>query len=542
MAGGMDTAQIKNSATRDELLSLLKQHKPDAVMLQETWLSDDREPDADWLEEAGYVWEGKNRVVSRGTRFQGGCGILIHKSLAGKRKPKGYTNITRGADIQAGGHNGTVCVSLKLTAETHVNLITSYVEDATACNNKSRSLDITDIYAGLTSAVGSCAEGGLTIWGLDANAATADLVEFTEEDETPPLPRFGSRFDDGQLRPPNKHGRLFMEGLGRADMRTVHDRGLPGSSAVWQHTCARPIASYSKAGHAAELAQESQHASPGESPKKYAHTVIDYIAVNAHALGMVTSATVRDIDAGAASAGTVLSDHRMLTMTLDIGAVVDRQHEAEAIAAKPEPKLNIRKLGEEPALRRSFQAELAGRVLQRGKCMAELGATSTVPEPKAIEERVDALTTDILQSLEGTVGWVQATGRKSVNGRANGWMADPKVKSAVQEKKDCMRANEATMHNPVATRSEQGEARKKYTAARNEAATITKKAKQQWVLNVLRDIERCDIADRDICNRAIDKGASTLSNTHAKKRRIYPVLNREKKSLLYRGRVEQRTN
>ena len=224
---------------------------------------------------------------------------------------------------------------------------------------------------------------------------------------------------------------------------------------------------------------------------------------------MVTSATVRDIDAGAASAGTVLSDHRMLTMTLDIGAVVDRQHEAEAIAAKPEPKLNIRKLGEEPALRRSFQAELAGRVLQRGKCMAELAAGSAASAPVAIEERVAALTADIFQSLEGTVGWVQVTGRKSVNGRANGWMADPKVKSAVQEKKDCMRTNEATLHNPAATRSEQGEARKKYTAARNEAATITKKAKQQWMLKVLRDIERCDIADRDICNRAIDKGAST---------------------------------
>jgi len=530
MAGGMDTAQIKNSATRDELMALLKQHKPDVVMLQETWLSG--EPDADWLDEAGYVWEGKNRIVSRGTKFQGGCGILIHKSLAGKRKPKGYTNITRGADVQAGGHTGTVCVSLKLTAETHVNLITSYVEDATACNNKSRNLDITDIYAGLTSAVGSCAEGGLTIWGLDANAATADLVEFTEEDEAPPPPRLGSRFDDGQARPPNKHGRLFMEGLGRANMRAVHDRGLPGTSAVWQHTCARPIASYSKASHAAELAQETQHASPGESMKNYAHTVIDYIAVNTHALGMVTSATVRDIDAGAASAGTALSDHRMLTMTLDVGAAVERQNEAEAIAATPEPKLNIRKLDADPALRRSFQAELAGRVVQRGRCMAELAAGRAEPEPAAIEGHVAALTADILQSLEGTVGWVQVTGRKSVNGRANGWMADPEVKSAVQKKKECMRASEATLHNPAATRVEQGAARKKYTAARNGAASVTKKAKQQWMLKVLRDIERCDIADRDICNRAIDKGAATwkalktLSNTHAKKRRIYPVLNK----------------
>ena len=51
MAGGMDTAQTKNSATRDELMALLKQHKPDVVMLQETWLSG--EPDADWLDEAG---------------------------------------------------------------------------------------------------------------------------------------------------------------------------------------------------------------------------------------------------------------------------------------------------------------------------------------------------------------------------------------------------------------------------------------------------------------------------------------------------------
>ena len=55
---------------------------------------------------------------------------------------------------------------------------------------------------------------------------------------------------------------------------------------------------------------------------------------------------------------------------------------------------------------------------------AELAAGSAAPEPMAIEGRVAALTTDILQSLEGTVGWVQVTGRKSVNGRANGWMAD----------------------------------------------------------------------------------------------------------------------
>jgi hypothetical protein len=70
----------------------------------------------------------------------------------------------------------------------------------------------------------------------------------------------------------------------------------------------------------------------------------------------------------------------------------------------------------------------------------------------AIEERVAALTADIFQSLEGTVGWVQVTGRKSANGRANGWMADPKVKSAVQEKKDCIRTNEATLHNPLTIR------------------------------------------------------------------------------------------
>jgi hypothetical protein len=73
--------------------------------------------------------------------------------------------------------------------------------------------------------------------GLDAsgrNVATADVVEFTEEGEVPPPPRLGSRFDDGQTRLPIKHSKLSME------CRAVHDRGLPGSSAVWQRTCARP--------------------------------------------------------------------------------------------------------------------------------------------------------------------------------------------------------------------------------------------------------------------------------------------------------------
>jgi len=530
MAGGLDTSQGKgNSATRDELYALLIQHTPDVVMLQETWLAGNNTPSEVWLDAAGYVWYGVNRVAARGTRHQGGCGILVAKSLAGKPLANGsHKNITRHAAIRAASHTGTIGITLALGGNTKVNLVTSYIEDATACS--ARKLNIGDIFDGLTAELTHWASAGLTVWGMDANAHTADLTETipvdldadatashtADEPESAgnaPPPRAGALFDDGTPRPSNKHGRLLMDCLGTAAMRTVHDRDGTGT---WQHTCARPIAS--KKCSAAEQAEENAHTSPNVAGKSYAHTVIDYIAVNDFALENVRQAKMLD-----AGAGATLSDHRILSMVLDVGMVVQRQKEADAIVTEAVPTLNCRKLVSDPRTRQEFQTEVAARMRrdQHGWAINEL------PTRQQLEDFVSLLTSNINGAIEGTAGWMNPKGHNSVDGRARKWFT-PAVNAAVNNKMKVMRASEAVFSDTKKSPHEQAEARKLFTTARNQAATTTKKAKQMWQQNVFKAIEEHELKSRKNghSGAATWKAMNNLGNTYAQPRKVHPVLNK----------------
>ena len=61
-------------------------------------------------------------------------------------------------------------------------------------------------------------------------------------------------------------------------------------------------------------------------------------------------------------AGATLSDHRILSMVLDVGMVVQRQKEADAIVTEAVPTLNCRKLVSDPKTRQEFQTEVAARM------------------------------------------------------------------------------------------------------------------------------------------------------------------------------------
>ena len=122
MRGGLEVSGSANSATRDALTETLRAHRPDVVMLQETWLRHEEGPDQLWLDEIRYAWVGLNRPCGVAERGEGGCGMLIAAELVGKKQHNGqHRNVTRRAEVKAGGHRGTLWVRLQLSETKHVH-------------------------------------------------------------------------------------------------------------------------------------------------------------------------------------------------------------------------------------------------------------------------------------------------------------------------------------------------------------------------------------------------------------------------------------